>query len=283
MRSLLTTTIILLLATFSLQAQGWKVGLYGGTTLYLGDLQEDIWHQESLHPSLGISAGYYYKDIIGLRAQATIAHITGSDATSNESWRRDRNLSFRSDIYEFALMAELDLTGFWPDLWFHPYAYGGVAVFHFNPQARYNGQWYDLQPLSTEGQGTSAYPYRQPYSLNEIAIPAGVGMRIDVGNNWQLGVEVTYRKTFTDHLDDVSLSYPDINVLRAERGDIAAALSNRTPEVNADAPARQAGSQRGNALRNDAYVTSMVVLTKRLGDNVKRNKLNKKFGCPTKF
>lgn len=283
MRTLLLTTA-LLFSSIILLGQGWKIGLQGGTTAYLGDLQEDIWHQESLHPALAISAGYYFKDIIGIRAQGFIGHITGADAVSNEPWRRDRNLSFRTDIYELSLMAEVDLTGFWPQLWFHPYAFGGISMFHFNPQARLNGQWHDLQPLGTEGQGLSAYSYRQPYSLNEFAFPLGAGIRIDVGNSWQLGFEVTYRKTFTDYLDDVSLTYPDLDMLRAEHGDIAVALSDRTPEVVPDANPRTAGSQRGNPLMNDSFISGMIVLTKRLGKNVKTDDVyGVRFGCPSKF
>lgn len=284
MRNLIVTITTLLFFVGNLLGQGWKVGLSGGTAAYLGDLQEDIWNQESVHPAIGLSASYYFKDIIGIRAQGTIGHITGSDATSSESWRRARNLSFRSDLYELSLLTEIDLTGYWPHLWFHPYVFGGISVFHFNPQAQYNGEWYDLQPLGTEGQGSSAHMNRQPYSLTEIALPMGAGIRIDVGRDWQLGVEVTYRKTFTDYLDDVSLSYPNLAVLRAEHGDIAAALSDRTPEVMPDATPRATGSQRGNSLAMDTYLTGMVVLTKRLGKNIKPDDVDGvRFGCPSKF
>ena len=284
MRSFTLVIALLLFSITSLFAQGWKAGIAGGTAAYLGDLQEDIWHQESLHPSIGIFGSYYFKDIIGLRGQLTIAHVAADDALANDAWRRQRNLSFRSDIYEAALLAEIDLTGMWPSLWIHPYAYIGVAGFYFNPQAQYNGQWHDLQPLGTEGQGTSIYPNRQPYSRFEMAFPLGAGLRFDVGRNWQVGVEVMYRKTFTDYLDDVSMTYPDMQVLRAENGDLAAALSDRTGEVVPDASTRQMGDQRGNAQAMDTYLTGSIVLIRRLGKNVKPDDVyGVQFGCPGKF
>lgn len=265
------------------QAQGFKLGAMGGTTAYLGDLQNDIWHQASWHPAIGIMGAWYYQDWIGLRAHFVMGHINGNDAMSPELAKRQRNLHFRSDIYEIALLAEVDLTGWMRQSIIHPYLAAGIAGFRFNPQARYQGTWYDLQPLGTEGQGTSYFPNRTPYALYELAFPLGGGLRFDLGQHWQLGVEVMYRKTFTDYLDDVSMTYPDLAVLAAENGSLAAALSYRTPELYPDAPNQAAGSQRGNALANDSYMTGTIVLIKRFGANVKQGGYRYQYGCPGKF
>ncbi len=36
-----------------------------------------------------------------------------------------------------------------------PFVFAGLAYFHTNPQNQLDDTWYDLQPLGTEGQGTS--------------------------------------------------------------------------------------------------------------------------------
>ncbi len=277
----LLLTIVLLISGLSMHAQGFKISAMGGTAAYLGDLQEDIWNQPDMAPSISLSAAYYFKDIIGLRASFTTAHVSGDDALSPVAGLRARNLHFRSDIYEVALMAEIDLTG-WTRTAVHPYLFGGVAGFHFNPQALYNGEWVDLQPLGTEGQGTSAHPNRKPYALYQFALPVGAGIRFDLGRDWQLGVEATYRKTFTDYLDDVSIAYPDLAVLAEENGALAAELSFRGDEVNPNAGQPGIGSKRGNPLMMDTYLTGGIVLTKRLGRNVKRPaRYGRGYGCPS--
>jgi hypothetical protein len=40
-----------------------------------------------------------------------------------------------------------------------PFLFGGIAVFKFNPTTEAaDGNTYELQPLGTEGQGTTEYP-----------------------------------------------------------------------------------------------------------------------------
>ena len=97
-----------------------------------------------------------------------------------------------------------------------------------------------------------------------------------------MGVEAIYRKTFTDYLDDVSIAYPNLAVLAEENGSLAAELSFRGDDVNPNANQPSAGVQRGNPARMDTYLTGGIVLTKRLGSNVKpRNRRGKGYGCPS--
>ncbi|MEO8734182.1 MAG: hypothetical protein ABI373_07615, partial [Flavobacteriales bacterium] len=49
------------------------------------------------------------------------------------------------------------------------YLFAGVGAFHFNPQAQYKGNWVDLRPLGTEGQGLPGGPVE--YSLTGVCIP----------------------------------------------------------------------------------------------------------------
>jgi hypothetical protein len=130
---------------------------------------------------------------------------------------------------------------------FSPYVFGGIAGFHHNPKAVYNNQWYELQPLSTEGQ--------TPYGLYQLAIPGGVGAIVYLTDAISIGIEGGLRKTFTDYLDDVSGTYVDVNELR-ETNPIAAGLAYRTPEYMdvdpLDMP-NPIGNIRGNAKRRDVY------------------------------
>jgi hypothetical protein len=84
-----------------------------------------------------------------------------------------------------------------------------------------SGEWVSLRNLGTEGQFLNdearanylaAYgkDLPTPYSRVQIVIPVGIGVRYKLTNNFDLGLEISYRHTFTDYLDDVSGEYLDL-------------------------------------------------------------------------
>ena len=62
-------------------------------------------------------------------------------------------------------------------------------------------------------------------------------------------LEVGWRKTFTDYLDDVSTDYIDNATIPSS---IGKRLADRSPEKNL--PPFPAGAERGNPSRKDAYM-----------------------------
>jgi hypothetical protein len=88
----------------------------------------------------------------------------------------------------------------------------GLSVFNFNPRAehfdsRRDGEWVNLKPLNTEGQGLSTFPNRKPYSKTQVSIPLGLGFKFAVHSNLNIGFEIGFRATRTDYLDDVGNTY----------------------------------------------------------------------------
>ena len=55
---------------------------------------------------------------------------------------------------------------------------------------------------------------------------------MNLSHHSSFSMEYGFRKTFTDHIDDVSGLYPNLSVLEAESGTLARVLSDRarTPE-----------------------------------------------------
>ncbi|MGV3539523.1 MAG: hypothetical protein ACO1OQ_06900, partial [Rufibacter sp.] len=137
--------------------------------------------------------------------------------------------------------------------------------------------WYELQPLGTEGQYADGEGYPSPYSRVQIAIPAGFGVKYRLDKRWDVGIEFTWRKTFTDYIDDVSTAYADKTQLSRE----AAVLSDRSAESGAY-PTQIGpggyphvrgyglkGDQRGDSSDDDWYITTGVTLTYILRPNVR--------------
>jgi hypothetical protein len=150
---------------------------------------------------------------------------------------------------------------------YSPYAFAGLAVFHFDPYAfDANHQKVFLKPLSTEGEGLPGYPDRKPYSLTQFAIPFGGGIKFAVTENIRIGLEIGMRKLFTDYLDDVSKNYIDPNDLFAAKGQEAVDMSYRGDELPGGDP-NYPGKlvQRGNPKSKDFYYFTGIHLTFRLG------------------
>lgn len=219
-----------------------------------------------------IYATLLYRYAVGLRLEATFGNVKASDdvlksVKETTSGRYDRNLSFRSKIIEISLIAEAHPLYFkrykdeqaLPRL--SPYVMGGIGFFKFNPQAKLNGKWIDLKPLSTEGQGFSEYPDRKTYKLTQLLIPVGLGLKYKVTPELNLSMECATRILFTDYLDDVSTDYIDpavfSNHFSGEKLANATKLSDRQQEIDPN-HTTNIGWQRGNASNNDSYFTFSV-------------------------
>jgi hypothetical protein len=114
------------------------------------------------------------------------------------------------------------------------------------------------------------YPEKKPYSLTQMNIPVGGGIRLRLGTRYSVSTELLYRKTFTDYIDDVSTTYIDPvyfdTYLPAQDAIIARKIHDKTigivtPGVNRYEP----GTQRGNHFNNDAYFSFVLKVGVRLG------------------
>jgi hypothetical protein len=280
--------VLLVCAGFSASAQRFHVGIFGGLAAYNGDLTDKIYPKKVTNGALGITANYELTDNIMLRAGYTYAIVGGSDRFNKDQELINRNLSFETKLNEFSLVGEYYLQNLYDHKW-SPYAFAGLAVYHYNPYAYdVNNNKVYLRPLSTEGQGLPGYANRTPYKLTQLAIPFGAGVKLALNDKIHLGLEVGFRKLFTDYLDDVSTTYADPSDLLAAKGQQAVDMSYRGDEVPTGSTAYPAkGAQRGGADFKDFYYFTGLHLTYRLGGGGslfgggggggKRSRL----GCPT--
>ena len=230
--------------------------LMGGGMNYIGDLN----NQSALtlpRPAGGVGVRYRLDNRWAFRGELSLGSVA-----CEEDYNKLRNLSFKSNVLELAALAEFNFAPFGPGaterLW-TPYLFGGLAVFHFNPMARYtmgDGEehWAELQPLCTEGQGTSQYRDRKMYQLTQICLPFGLGVKIRLGKAFSLAAEYGFRMTWTDYLDDVSKTYVGSEFLLANSSDgaLAAQLADRSGEVETGY-VNAVGIKRGDDSLNDWY------------------------------
>lgn len=248
-----------------LRSQYMEAGLVSGVSNYLGDLQNKVELSE-YNAAYGFSLRYNFSPKFSVKGNILTAYVSGKDANfKKNTGQAQRNLSFRSDIIEFSMQGEYSPLGY--DLLdgkvSTPYVFVGLGAFYFNPQAKLDGTWYDLQPLGTEGQGWTEGVKK--YSRLSMSIPMGVGFRFGLSKRMNLGFEIGARKTFTDYLDDVSGTYP--NLAAALKVDpLIAQLSYRTPELTGETYGTPVSAVRGNAQKKDWYLIGSVTLSFNLTD-----------------
>jgi hypothetical protein len=271
--------LMFITAPLLLWSQGFEVGVMAGVSSYQGDLAPSNLKTSlgKFHAAFGGFARYNINNYFTAKLGVNYGTISGDDAKEG----RNRNLSFRSNILEFAVTGEWNILGYQPyalERVFTPYLFVGIGFFHFNPRAQYEGEWVELQPLGTEGQ--SMQGFESKYNLLELSIPFGAGLKYAINDQWNVGIDFGFRKTFTDYLDDVSGAYVDEEQLIAGNGELSAALANRSGEPI------EGGTRRGNDSVSDWYIFSGISISYNFLDNGlvgSRSKGRNKKGCYSNF
>jgi hypothetical protein len=244
-----------------------------GTSTYYGDLCET---GDCLRgrPQFNVGFNYRYTARFTVRGELAYNRLYSTDKGGKNA---RRNLSFRSGNPEIHVAGVFDIfpyTKFYNQRQLlRPYVFAGLGLTYMSPRAELNGKWYSLAPLQTEGV---AYKRLQPI------IPYGGGVSFKVNPYLDFSVEVGYRLTFSDYLDDVSTTF----VRNSSLDPIGAALADRSEEVGVkpydtdDGKHWKEGHKRGNPGNKDGYVNVGFKLEYTLNPVI-RPKLNV-FGKPRK-
>lgn len=244
------------------------------------------------------SLGYRYKinKNFNIHSSFNYLFVAGDDRLTSEPFRNNRNLNFKSNIFELAVRAELSL---FKSKVGHRYGikktftkryrrssandfifFVGIGGFYFNPKGKNQttGQWENLYPLRTEGQGLPGGP--KQYSRFSLSIPMGVAYKRNINKLWSIGLEFNYRKTFTDYIDDVSTTYyQDRNAQLQAYGSKSIAFADPSLGNIPNATANNAdgtGAQRGD-IENDTYMSLQVTIGRYFPPKRKRTRLRSKF------
>lgn len=303
----LVTYISLLLITSQAFAQSFRPGDWKryrkevyvsmGSAHFLGDLGGRNKVGTDFSPAdldfnqtrTSFGAGFRYRIEKWLNVSATFNYmiLRGDDAETSEIYRNNRNLNFKSNVFELCPRIEAGYTSgrsaarysikrslsakVHRKTW-SVYGYTGVGVFYYNPKGKMpDGKYTKLRPLHTEGQGLDGGP--KQYGKFSINIPVGVYYRLTWDRRWSLGIDLCWRKTFTDYIDDVGTYYYDPAALTAAYGPLSSQMAdpskgNVAGATKPDGAGRPA--QRGD-LQKDSYFTIQITG----GYTIKNNKRKK--------
>ena len=169
---------------------------------YIGDLNPTRHYPKGTKPAVGIVFRHNINDRYAIRLQGLYGTLQASDSNSPDSLQQLRNLSFRSRLFEAAVLFEINFFKyrdkgkegkFWT-----PFIFGGLAYFRADPQAQLGDTWIRLQPLGTEGQGTTVAD-RDIYKIDQIAVRCRIEgqcgpVRLPVGMGTTSHLDGLYRR-----------------------------------------------------------------------------------------
>lgn len=229
---------------------------------YIGDLNPTKHYPRDTKLGGGLLFRHNFSDRFALRLQGLYGTLQAYDSDSDDSLAVLRNLHFRSRMFEFAGIMEVNFFKYrsrekdgrtWT-----PFLFAGIAYFRANPQAQLNDTWYSLQQLGTEGQGTSARD-TEAYKIDQLSLPFGAGLKFNFGR-LDMQLEWGLRRTSTDYIDDVSDTYVDNDLLAVENGPLAAAFGDRSG-LNELPGYSNADRARGDRNTRDWYSYSGISFT----------------------
>ena len=240
-------------------AQSVELGVSVGAANYFGDLAPTPVISETkgaagVFGRINLSSSWAWTNSI------MYAQVSGND--NNFDFNAARNLNFKTDIYEYSSVIEFNYLKYGVgvlDKRFTSYLFTGISIFGFNPLGYYKGQWYNLKDFQTEGVN---------YQTTAFAIPFGIGVKWILNKNFNFEGQFGFRKTFTDYLDDVSTTYPDITT-KLKGSAIAATLSDPSILLTDGTFINKKGYKRGNSDISDWYMIGQISLSYRIYSKVK--------------
>lgn len=243
--------LLLLVSCFMVvKSQDFHITAFTGVSNYQGDLQPKFFAFQQANFAIGIGGLYEVNEQLYLRGNVSFGKIKGDD--KRYSLNTSRNLSFSSPIVDIHLGAEYDILNSY-ERTFVPFVFTGISIFNFNPSTQDSGGLGQvfLRPLGTEGQGFNG---KNKYKLTQLALPFGGGVKYSVSDNVKIRLEMGFRKTFTDYLDDVSSTYANPAALLANNGSLAFSISYRTDEMPGGSKSYPGPNRiRGNPKLKDWY------------------------------
>jgi len=195
MKPQLLLVSIFLLAHSFLFSQHSELGIFGGTSYYVGELNPSVQIINEVRPAVGIfyrkNLGYRYS----IRVGANYGKLSASDKLNSGELSKFRELSFSSSVIEGYTTLEFNFLPYQINNHttskYSPYVFIGFAIFSSTPEVESkNGGIINTSEL-----------------VVTPSIPFGVGIKFNFVQNLGIGFEWNMHKTYTDKIDGLPETY----------------------------------------------------------------------------
>ena len=171
---------LLFFLSFSAKAQkGLEFGPMAGASYYMGDINL-YKHFYSPHADFGAFGRYHINSRYAVRLGAVFTKLSGYDKDFKNSFQNLRDCEFETSLIEASVMFEVG---------FLPYEIGDMKRKSFTPYLH---------------SGLALFVASSSSNLVNFAIPIGIGIKKNIKPRLVLGVEWTFRRTFSDVIDNLT-------------------------------------------------------------------------------
>ncbi|MBW6498735.1 MAG: OmpA family protein [Bacteroidales bacterium] len=173
-----------------------SVGLNAGVMTPFTDIKQKDYFPKFDEMSIGggLNLEYHFTPVFGLRGQFLIGKLDGRDDSQN---RR-----FETELWEANLSGIFSFSKLFSPRWskndrIDIYGLLGVGMVSYRSKVFLNEELERSYGYTNNGQDKDS-------RLNDLVVPVGLGVRFNLSQRVDLGIESTFRFTQTDKLDAVS-------------------------------------------------------------------------------
>lgn len=173
-----------------------EIGLIGGSSYYIGEINPSKHLINEFNPALGV---FYRKNLnkrYALRGGVNVAKLSASDDITASDLSEFRQLSFSGTLLEGYGILEFNFLPYqinnYKSYPYTPYVFIGAAIFRVSSTIENDGMFFIEEPNS---------------AVISYSMPFGLGFKFDLSSNLGMGIEWGIRKTWTDQIDGLAESY----------------------------------------------------------------------------
>ncbi len=232
----------------------WRVGVYGGTSTYFGDLNNRVFNPQHFmvdapfkhldYLTYGASVEKGFGNALALKLMWTNGKVASNDRRVNgknelltDVDNFGRSLNFSTEVMDLGFIGTFYTDNgkiFSEEAFLSPYISLGIGLTRFDvfgdlflEDGRQYYYWSDntIRDLAeSDPNASNAHVITQDgvfetnltalnteldegYKTTVLNIPAALGLKLRLGNRFNLNLETQFKYSFTDYLDDVSGAY----------------------------------------------------------------------------
>ena len=199
-----TKTLLLLMFIQSIFLYGQhEIGLFGGFTIYQGDLVYNSLSTEGSKLGGGVFYKNHFSKKLALKVAANYGQYSGADSNFPDG-SPTRDFSFDATYTDFSVGVEYLLLGGTSNFgkfkrFFSPFVHLGLGGIYANP-------------VAVAGGRTSLKEEDLEFGKFHFMIPVSGGLKVTATERLSIDIEFSARTPFSDYLDGISQSAnPDKN------------------------------------------------------------------------
>ncbi len=158
--------------------RGFEIGPTAGASYYMGDLNM-YKHFYSSNLNLGVFMKYHTNPRVAIRLNAYYTKLSANDKDFNLIFQQQREHSFETNLIEISSLFEVT---------FLPYEIGDIKKKSFTPYIH---------------TGLAAFLISSKEGIS-LAIPIGIGLKKNIKPRLVVGIEWTFRRSFSDNIDNLT-------------------------------------------------------------------------------